>query len=37
LPQARHVPLAVPRLYQSSSLRPEQIDNLYSEMVLLPS
>jgi hypothetical protein len=32
---AHRVPLATPRMYQSKSLKPELIDNLYSELILL--
>lgn len=36
LPNTRRVPLATPRLYHSETLKAGQIDNLYSEFVLLP-
>jgi hypothetical protein len=35
LPHSRLAPLAVPHVFRSSSLAPEQIDNLYSELILL--
>jgi hypothetical protein len=35
LPHSRVVPLGVPHVFRSSSLTPEQIDNLYSELILL--
>jgi hypothetical protein len=35
LPRACELPVAIRKTYRSSSLRPEQIDNLYSEFVLL--
>jgi hypothetical protein len=35
LPFSYNLPLRFPKLYRSSSLRPEQIDNLYSELPLL--
>lgn len=35
LPFSYNLPLSFPKLYRSSSLRPDQIDNLYSELLLL--
>lgn len=35
LPHSRLAPLAVPHVFRSSSLTPGQIDNLYSELILL--
>ena len=35
LPFSFDLPIRFPKLYRSSSLRPEQIDNLYSELPLL--
>jgi hypothetical protein len=35
LPFSYEIPLVVPRLYKSSDLHPKQIDNLYSELILL--
>ena len=35
IPHSREVALGRPYVYRSASLRPEQIDNLYSEMILL--
>ncbi len=35
LPHSRLAPLAVPHVFRSGSLAPAQIDNLYSELILL--
>jgi hypothetical protein len=35
LPLSYNLPLSFPKLYKSSHLKPEQIDNLYSELPLL--
>lgn len=35
IPHSREVPLGIPHVYRSATLAPAQIDNLYSELILL--